>query len=49
MTLINTVCVLYSVLSCRQHTGIGIVIKQSLIFWTDCLKMPKKLEQAVVD
>jgi len=47
--LIKTVCVLYSVLLCRQYTGIFTVIKQSLIFWTECLKMPKILEQAVVD
>ena len=49
LTLIKTVCVLYSVLLCRQYTGIGTVIKQSLIFWTDRLKMPIILEQAVVD
>ena len=35
--------------SCRQYNGIGTVIKQSLILWTDRLKMPKILEQAVVD
>ena len=35
--------------SCRQYAGIGTVIKQSLILWTDCLKMAKILEQAVVD
>ena len=49
LTFIKTVCVLYSVLLCRKYTGIGTVIKQSLIFWTDCLKRPKILEQAVVD
>ena len=47
--MIKTVCVLYSVLLCRQYTGRGTVIKKSPIFWTECLKMPKKLEQAVLD
>ena len=49
LTLIKTVCVLYSVLLCRQYTGRGTVIKKSPIFWTECLKMPKILEQAVLD